>query len=78
MILSNRNTMALGEQIEESRGKITGRRVFKCKGDTKNGNLFCDGGIIPNLFPFRIFYNSSVSCLDNKRLEKSIQDYHNI
>jgi hypothetical protein len=28
MVLSNRNTMALGEQIEESRGKITGRRVL--------------------------------------------------
>src|SRR5918994_7449147 len=28
MILSNSNTMVLGEQIEESRGKITGQRVL--------------------------------------------------
>jgi hypothetical protein len=36
--------MALGELIEESRGKITGQKSFECRKDTQNGNFFCDGG----------------------------------
>ena len=33
--------MALGEQIEESRGKITGQRVLEVE---EKPNLFCNGG----------------------------------
>jgi hypothetical protein len=44
MILSNRNTMALGEQIEESRGKITGRRVLNVKGILKMETSFAMEG----------------------------------
>ncbi len=39
MILSSRNMMALGEQIEESRGKITGRRVLNVEGILKMETL---------------------------------------
>jgi hypothetical protein len=44
MILSNGNNMALGEQIGEASGKVTGQKSFECRGDTKNGNFLCDGG----------------------------------
>jgi hypothetical protein len=40
MILSNSNTMALGEQIEESRGKITGQRVLNVEGIIKMETSF--------------------------------------
>jgi hypothetical protein len=39
MILS-KNTMALGEQIQESRGKITGRRVLNVEGIPKMETSF--------------------------------------
>jgi hypothetical protein len=35
MHLSNSNTLALGEQVEESRGKITGQRVLSVEGIPK-------------------------------------------
>ena len=44
MILSNSNTMALGEQIEESRGKITGRRVLNVEGIPKMETSFAMEG----------------------------------
>jgi hypothetical protein len=44
MILSNRNTMTLGEQIEESRGKITGRRVLNVEGIIKMETSFAMEG----------------------------------
>jgi hypothetical protein len=43
LIPSTIDTMALGEIIEESTGKITGEKGFGCK-DTQNGSIFCDGG----------------------------------
>jgi hypothetical protein len=35
MHLSNSNTLALGEQVEESRGNITGQRVLSVEGIPK-------------------------------------------
>jgi hypothetical protein len=43
-IFSNSITMALGEQIEESRGKITGRRVLNVKGIIKMETSFAMEG----------------------------------
>jgi hypothetical protein len=42
MLISNSDTMALGELIGEERGKITGQS-FGCAG-TQNGNLLYHGG----------------------------------
>jgi hypothetical protein len=44
MILSNSNIMALGEQIEESRGKITGQRILNVKGIPKMETSFAMEG----------------------------------
>jgi hypothetical protein len=44
MILSNRKTMALGEQIEESRGKITGQRILNVEGILKMETSFAMEG----------------------------------
>lgn len=40
MTSSSSNTMALGEQVEESRGKITGQRVLSIKGIPKMETSF--------------------------------------
>jgi len=44
MILSNGDTMALGEQIQESRGKITGQRVLDVEGIPKMETSFAMEG----------------------------------
>jgi hypothetical protein len=44
MILSNGNIMALGEQIQESRGKITGQRVLNVEGTPKMETSFAMEG----------------------------------
>jgi hypothetical protein len=44
MILSNGNIMALGEQIDEARGKVTGQRVLNVEGTPKMETSFAMEG----------------------------------